>query len=573
VSRFFGSPALRLLFRLKFRGGLRRQVRRLKQPKHWIFLAVGGLAVLSWVSMMFVNALTGNRYTNDGPDVFIVAQISMLVLCLLTVVGAFSYRGLYLPKDEIEMGFSSPITRSELVRYRMFVSLMKSLFAGILFGLGAAVRTGFSPYAFLGVFTGMLTIPLVGQGTALLLGGAESRIGSLAKYFPGRIVSRILIVAFVIGLVLFVNGVLGSEDEWIDPQATRAKWSLQSFAAQPAVNALLYPFRPWAHMVTAQSLAEFAPYFLFAVGLWFLLFEAVANIRVDYRELSLATSADIAKRISRMRRGNLDPSRGQVARSTIGWRVPWIFGHGPFGAVAWNKTAAIVRKSKGTLIISIAIITFLTVLGTAIMRGRSDEKILLSGSAMIAVLGTLYMCAGLRFDFRMDLELMDRIKTWPLRPHMLFLATILPEVILVSSLLFCAVLGRALWIGTYHPGLVGVLAFQPLATLTWVALDNAVFLFSPIRYTPGEEGALQNMGRSMLLVILRGVLLGIVVAVVLLPAWLVYWIVDDNGGGNTTAWWAAGAFAWIGVLAVDCGLIWLGGKMLTRYDVAKDKPV
>jgi hypothetical protein len=135
------------------------------------------------------------------------------------------------------------------------------------------------------------------------------------------------------------------------------------------------------------------------------------------------------------------------------------------------------------------------------------------------------------------------------------------------------VLGRSLWIGTYHPGLVGVLAFQPLATLTWVALDNAVFLFSPIRYTPGEEGALQNMGRSMLLVILRGVLLGIVVAVVLLPAWLVYWIVDDNGGGNTTAWWAAGAFAWIGVLAVDCGLIWLGGKMLTRYDVAKDKPV
>lgn len=562
---------MRLLFRLKFRGGMRKQFRRLKQPKHWIFLIVGGLAAVSWISMVFVNAMAGRQISSVGPDVFVVTQISMFVLFVLTIVGALSYRGLYLPKDEIELGFSAPITRSELVRYRLFVSMMKSLFAGLLFGIGAAVRTS-SVYAFCGVFVGMMTIPIVGQGAALLLGGAESRIGRLAKYFPGRVLVRIGFVLFVVLAVMYANGSLGDHEELFESGTGTGTWTLDRFASHPLVRALLLPFTPWARIITAQSFAEFAPYFLFAVGIWFFLFESVARIGVDYRELSLATSADVAKRISRMRKGNLDPTRGNVTRATIGWRVPWLFGRGPFGAVAWNKTASIVRKSRGTLLISGGIITFLTILGTAITRDRDAEKMLLHGSYLIAGVGTLYMCAGLRFDFRMDLDIMDRVKTWPLRPSLLFLATILPEVVLVSGMLFLAVLGRALWIGVYHPALIGVLAFQPIATLTWVALDNAVFLFSPIRYTPGEEGALQNMGRSMLLVILRGVLGGIIALFVLLPAYGVHWLVEEQGGGDS-AWWWASAIAWVLALAVDAALIWLGGRMLTRFDVAKDRPL
>lgn len=181
------------------------------------------------------------------------------------------------------------------------------------------------------------------------------------------------------------------------------------------------------------------------------------------------------------------------------------------------------------------------------------------------------MCAGLRFDFRMDLDLMDRIKTWPLAPWRLFLATILPEVVLVSGLILLALLGRTLWTGAWHPALVGIFAFQPLVTMTWVALDNTVFLFSPIRYTPGEEGALQNMGRTMLLMLLRMLLVGAVMLVGL-PAAFVHAIVEETVN-EAAAWWAAGSVAWIGLLAVDGVLVWLGGKMLQRFDVARDRPV
>ena len=47
--------------------------------------------------------------------------------------------------------------------------------------------------------------------------------------------------------------------------------------------------------------------------------------------------------------------------------------------------------------------------------------------------GTLYLCAGLRFDFREDLDAMESLKAWPVRPWRVFLATLLPEVVLVSG--------------------------------------------------------------------------------------------------------------------------------------------
>jgi hypothetical protein len=281
-----------------------------------------------------------------------------------------------------------------------------------------------------------------------------------------------------------------------------------------------------------------------------------------------------------------------VTRATIGWRVPWILGRGAFGAVAWHKTAAIVRKARGTVTLSAMIIVLLTLLTIVFTREVQDPREASEKSAMIiAIAGTLYLCAVLRFDFRSDLEIMDRIKTWPLRPSMLFLATLLPEVLLVSGLLALAVIGRTVWIGGFQPAILGIVAFQPLVVLTWVALDNAVYLFSPVRYTPGEEGALQNMGRSMLLMILRVVMGSVVFLVAILPAIVVWFVARDVIGpadlpdgvepstqytaqveaAVTAATWIAGSVGWLGMLAVDAALVWLGGVMLQKFDVARDK--
>lgn len=572
----FGHPALRLLFLLKLRGGLRMQVRKLRRPSSWIFLIVGGLLVFGWIAAV----IFGRRVSPQAeiaPEILrLGVDVGLLVIVVLTLVGAFQYRGLYLPREEIELSFSAPLSRSQLVRYRMATNLMRSLFAALLFGFLAARRLPHGLYAFLGTFLVMMTVPIFGQALALALGETENRLGKLMRRVPLRLVSVVLGAAVGLGIVfLFVL-----PDRSMSPILTDGTSWLAQLAEHPVARAVLLPVAPWGRMITATRAAEFLPWFTAGIGAWILLHEMTARISIDYRELSLATSADVARRVAMARRGGWSASKSRVMEPVKGSGAPWLFGRGGFGAVAWLETTSMLRRARGTLILSLLVVALLAVLTGSI--GRADrgnpadaqEKSLVIGSVLISMLGTIYLCAGLRFDFRGRLEQMELVKAWPLAPWRIFLATIVPESLFVSGLVVLAVAGRAAWMGAFHPVVLVIVGFQPLVVLTWVALDNAVFLHSPVRYVPGQESALQHMGRSLILMLLRMVVLAVVVVVGLAPAVGVGFLLHGLVGlEKETAIAAATAVAWVGIVAVDGGLVWLGGRMLARFDVARDKGV
>ena len=219
---------------------------------------------------------------------------------------------------------------------------------------------------------------------------------------------------------------------------------------------------------------------------------------------------------------------------------------------------------------SAAVVGLVTFVATIAMRGEELHQIL-GGAAIIALGGTVYLCSGLRFDFRASLDRMEVIKAWPLPPWRIFLATILPEVLLASALLSAAILVRAAVTGEFHPLLLGVIGVVPLLTLTWVALDNAVFLFAPVRFIPGQEGALHHMGRTMLLVLLRIVLFGIVGAltgaVVLVLAFFGGQLLNLSEDVVTVLAAVSGLIA---LVLLDAALLATGGWLLRRFDVSRD---
>jgi hypothetical protein len=179
-SSLFGYPAMRLLVRLKLRGVLRTQLRRLKRPSSWIFAILGLLLFGLWIGSLAISFFSPRQTSYDPVILRLWTGIAIVVLCAMTVISAFGHRGLYLPKEEIELAFSSPIPRPDLVRYRMGINLLRSVIAGVLFGLGAARRMPVGIFAFVGVLLTLLTIPILGQATALLLGDAENRLGRVA---------------------------------------------------------------------------------------------------------------------------------------------------------------------------------------------------------------------------------------------------------------------------------------------------------------------------------------------------------------------------------------------------------
>jgi hypothetical protein len=195
----------------------------------------------------------------------------------------------------------------------------------------------------------------------------------------------------------------------------------------------------------------------------------------------------------------------------------------------------------------------------------------MGGTILISAVGTLYLCAGLRFDFREDLDRMDVIKSWPLAPWRIFLATLLPEVLLVSLLLAGAVGLRVAITGDAHPLILGVVAALPLGVLAWVSIDNAVFLFSPIRYVPGQEGLLQHAGRSVVLMLLRAFALGVAALAVTAAVMLVHALADWLDLGADQVLSVTVALVLTLLVAENVLLVWIGGRALARFDVARDR--
>ena len=461
-----GDPALRLLARRKLRAAVRSFRRRLRTPKG-VFFTLAGVALFGlWMTALFVAAFE-DRVAGDPAVLRGNVRFGALMLTMLSLSSSFSHRGLFIPSDEIQRLFAAPVARADLVRYRLRATIGRGLFGAAIVGLVVMQHMPVPLFAFLGALCAVSTLPVLNQLLAILAGALETR---WMKRLSSLRTPLLLLCMLGTALAAFAltsgdeDGVLGGIHRRLRPE---------SLVELPVLAALTAPFEPWARMIVAPSAAEFLPWFGLCSGLALFVFELTVRLPVDFRELSLETSASVAARIRRVRRGG-GVSSGQASKSLAGLRVPWFFGRGPAGALAWRKASAILRKAKGTLWVSIVVLVVLTVIG------RGSE----SAVPLIAVLGTFYLASGLRFDFRSDLDRMEVIKAWPIAPAKAFGATLVPEVALVAALVMTALCVHGVAVGSFTPAFWAALALQPPFAFAWVAVDNAVFLFAP-----GADGA------------------------------------------------------------------------------------
>jgi hypothetical protein len=472
-----------------------------------------------------------------------------------------------VPGDEIERLFSAPVSRGDLVRYRLMVNVARAALGGVILGM-VLLRYMPNPlFAFLAAFLALETLPVLGQIAAIWSGALERKVYRRLKLVRGLAVPLALLVGVsVAGLAFGGQGDLG---RWFSSIA--ADGFLLDLANHPVTEKLTLPFAPWANAVTATTWSGFGLWFGLSLAIWIALYELAARIPVDFRELSLQTSADVADRLRRMRRVGGGASAGKVSRRTLGVRVPWILGRGPAGAVAWRKVGSILRKARGTLVISSLVLVFVVVLSRLVFSKDHDDESRIAGQAMVAVLGLIYLAGGLRFDFRDELDRMESIKAWPLSPRRVFFAMLFPEAVLISVLIGLAILVAAVLAGGLELFTLGMLAVVPLVAFAWIALDNAVFLYAPVRMVPGQEGLLQNAGRGFLLLFVRLLLVTIVVALTAAPGALVWWGIDALTGSETLAIVGAFAVGWIALVLADLGLCELGAWAFRRFDVARDR--
>ena len=562
-----GSPALRRLAWLKLRGSFRRQFRKLRTLSGCLFAGVGALISFSWIASLIFGRTAFGRESTAPDDMLPWAQLGVTVFGLFTLVTATSLRGVYFPKQDIERLFASPSSRSDLVRFRMLVDLGRTLFGAVVLGLLTFHRMPVPVFGLVGAILTFLTLGVLRQAVSILLGGAQSRA---IRFLNGKGAGfvRILVGVGIWLLIMsaifggrFIGKVFGDVDVLEQGAALfDATW----------VQALLAPAYPYARLMTATGAGEFALWLGLCSLLSLGLHELTARLPIDYREHSLETSERISQRLTQIRSGGLF-SGGAASSKTARWRLPHVFGRGPMGAVAWIKLVSIVRKARGTLLVGLMIVTLVTVGISVVTRSDDPDELSLLGSTLIAFLGITYLGGALRFDFRADLDRMVQIKAWPVSPRRAFVGTLLPQVVLISLLLGLAIWIRLAVLGLADPISMAIPVVLPFFTFAWLAVDNTVFLFAPVRLVPGQEGSLHHTGRAILLFLLRLLILGVILALVAATAGVLFTLgPEDIGLSEVQAGWISAGVGFAVLVAFDLGLAWVGGRMLQRFDVARD---
>jgi Putative ABC exporter len=560
-----GDPALRYLSSAKLRGGLMRQRRRLKSPSGLLFALIGGLMLLAWLGSLAVTIMARRGGAVPPELVEPVVRLAVALLAGLSITGSIHQRGLYLPPGELERLFSAPLARADIVRYRLQALLLRSIFGGLLVAAAAVVRLPHGPQAALAALLAVGSVTVLGQGVGLVLGAVEHRSRARALRWIARVLFLLLLTLTV--AVMFLALTLDQMPSFRDfPRWLQHPWTAR----------LTWPFTPFGKLASAGEPGLALLWLGICVAILVLLYEGVARLPIDFREWVLESSQALAQRLRRLQRSGTGAAAATLSLRSATRRVPWLFGRGPLGAVAWRKSAGLWRRARTTLTVSGLILAVLVAVSEALVGRQLRASSLGLALLPTALFGILYLCSGLRFDFREDLDRLDAIKAWPLGPRRLFVAMLLPEWCVASLLLGLALVGQVcLGVGSLQPGswieVGSILLTLPLAVALWLAIDNALFLVWPVRFVPGQDGPLQNVGRAAVLMLLRGLCFfgaGLIATLMVLAAWWLW----GRPVSLTGQWLSAAGAAWLalgGSLLVTVGL---GGWALARFDPAQDRP-
>jgi hypothetical protein len=562
-------PALRLLTRRKFRGWWRKQLRRMRTPSGALLALVGLTVIGLWFAWILFSVLAAGHVVRDASSLANVARGVGLVAAFFATTNALALRGLYIPREEIELLLAAPLTRADLVRHRLWAAGLRSLFGGVFMGLFLSTEAPVRCYGVLAAVLGLWTLAVWSQGISILAGAFERRV--LDRLTRAARYAGVALVVLVLGCLLLFNlgegaGPFSGVREQILQQLPRQR--LSGFVQLEPLRTLALPIEPWARLASASGWLAGLPWLCLCVALWAAGLELVARLPVDFRELSLETSANVAERMRRARRGGGSVSAGKVSAASALRRVPWIFGRGPSGAIAWRKFAGMLRRARGTLLVSLVVIVLLSLLARGIGGGADEGALVRSG--FFALFGTFYLCNGLRFDFREDLGRLGVLKSWPVSPWMLFCASLLPEWALVSGLLWAGLLALNVFAGGLSLALVPIFCGVPLLVAYWISIDNIVFLLAPFRATPGQDGALQNAGRGLLMGLVRLIVYCFFASTIGLAYVGTWWLLPRLGVGERLALVAA-TLAGLGVGTIGAGVLsWIGGRAVARFDVARE---
>jgi hypothetical protein len=215
----------------------------------------------------------------------------------------------------------------------------------------------------------------------------------------------------------------------------------------------------------------------------------------------------------------------------------------------------------------------LLILGVAVLTPmltglRKDEGNTLLVLGPFAIWLTLFLTTMLPFDFRGDIDRLALLKTLPISVWRLTIGQLLAPVLLMTGvqLVGLAVVALAAPPSAELVPVCLVCAFYvPPLNFLLFALDNLLFLLFPTRLMAATPGDFQALGRNVLFMVAKTLVLLGVTVVALIVGFVVYFLANQS-------WLAAVLAAWPVVALSAAALVPLVAWAFVIFDVGRDTP-
>ena len=511
-------PALIKLLLLRARALVRKMFLGLRSPRRAVLTIITLAFVAVQTSAVLIGTFAGS---DDIPiNLGLLATwlpVGLMLFFLVQILSPNSQAVLAFTPPEMQFLFPAPFPRHHLILYKIVggisVLTLLSLFMSLV-----ALRFG---AMWVSAFSGVLLYMTMGFLTSIVLSLALKDIAARFRWWTvGTLLAFFLIVGAVSARFYF-------DDIVSDPLAAAERIRESVFYI-----VLLAPFRVFAAMILADSLSV---HFILnlALGITMCLAALLSIFKLDanFLELSMTQSQLRQKRIERFRSGKI---LGRARARSANLSVPAFPRWGGIGPIVRRQTLAVIRGS-----VAWKILVIVAVAGIAlgyIARGDNDIMEMAEWAPLAVVAyAMLFLPALIRYDFRSEVECLDRLKTLPLSALPISIGELVVPVTVVTltQVLFCAAFAIGSGTAPLNPLLIFVLFSVNGLVYT---VENAFFLVFPTRNTMVTMADTAEFGRRILVFMLKMAVLLLVGGLAGGSGVLVYFLTNNLGGAVFTGW-------------------------------------
>jgi hypothetical protein len=477
--------SLWLLIGLQVWGWLRFLLRGLRTVKGAALAVLGVLVFLPWLGSL----LLATPSTHVDHSALLRAGPGLLLgYCFLNLLLTASDAGLYFSPAEVGFLFPAPLSRRQLLAYKVITTALVGLPTTLLFTLLFRSQGGWFLSSFVGLALLYLFIQLFNMAVQLLV----TAVGA-------RLVRRGRLVLLVLG-ALAIFAWLFQAEAWL-PSVDWAK-ALTELEDSPVWQAITLPFR-W--FIEAYLAEYFWPDLAYWGGLALLvdavMLTLVFDLDAQYLEASAAASSRAYIRLQRLR--GREVSEGLAQGKRVRFTLPIPPRLGGIGPVLWRQLLNGLRNPARLVILAIPLAVLLIGPLTATGKEEAESRHMLPILAGGVIWVTVFFTTVIPFDFRGDVDRIAVLKTFPLPSWRLAIGQIAAPVVLMTAYQWGLLIALGALLRNPDPVLLIAAVLAGPFNLLLFTLENLLFLLFPMRLMGATPGDFQALGRSVVLLFAR----------------------------------------------------------------------